>query len=140
MSDSRLIIYHKHKFSGRTLFLRLNGTVCQPGGLPEGSQITDSKISTEQTVDVPPQFLPGVEQQLGLSSGALKIDHEFQATVDGTGESPIEVYLAYFPTVDTPHEEVADREGKFIAITEGRRLPPAELELLRLAYSIIMDD
>ncbi|MCU0546748.1 MAG: hypothetical protein MUE44_32055 [Oscillatoriaceae cyanobacterium Prado104] len=139
MPDSRLIIYHKHKFSGRTLFLRLNGTVCQPGGLPEGSQVTDSRIGTDQTVDAPPQLLPDIEQQLTLSTGALKIDHEFQAKVGGD-ENPIDVYLAYFPTVDTPHEEVENIEGKFIPITEGRRLPPAELELLRLAYSIIMDD
>ncbi|MGC8713495.1 MAG: hypothetical protein ACP5RH_13990 [Leptodesmis sp.] len=77
-SNYRLILYHKHPSSGRTLFLRLHETVCQFDGLSTASRVVES-------------------------------------------------YLA-------------EHAGKFIALTEARRLLPTELELLRLAYSIIMDD
>jgi hypothetical protein len=142
MQQARLILYHKQATSARILFLRWHGTVCHGNGLPPASQVIASTLELEEEqrqVKLPPAtFIPEVEQQLGLTDIPLEIDGEFQATVEGGGES-IEIYLAHFTTTDPPYEQIAAIEGKFIAITEARSLAPAELELLRLVYSFLMD-
>lgn len=74
-----------------------------------------------------------------MASGTLTIDREFNVAIDNA-DTPIQVYLARFTTIDPPQEQLAAHAGKFIALTEARRLLPTELELLRLAYSVIMDD
>ena len=51
---------------------------------------------------------------------------------------PEVVYLARFTTTDPPYHEVEQADCKFAALTEFRGLPPAELELLRRAYQVIM--
>lgn len=139
MEDSRLIMYHKQGYSARTLFLRLNDTVCHPKGLPSLSQVCESQIEEGQTVTYPSTLIADTEKQLGLSSGTLEIEREFEAEVDAP-DSPIHVYLARFTTTNPPYQQIEDSEGKFIAITEARSLPPAELELLRRAYSFVMED
>lgn len=142
MQQARLILYHKQATSARILFLRRNGTVCHCDGLPPGSQVIASTLELEeeqrQIVPPPATFVAAIEQQLGLTQVPLELEGEFKATVDGDGE-PIEIYLASFATTDAPHEQIAEIEGKLIAITEARSLAPAELELLRLVYSLLMD-
>ena len=139
MQNSRLIMYHKQGYSARTVFLRLNDTVCYPESLPARSQVSESQREASQTVPYPPTLIADTERQLGLSSGTLQMEADFQAKVAGS-DSPINVYLASFTTVDPPDQQIAEIDGRFIAITEARSLPPAELELLRLAYSFILDD
>ncbi|MFB2934779.1 hypothetical protein ACE1B6_05825 [Aerosakkonemataceae cyanobacterium BLCC-F154] len=137
MPNTRFILYHKQATSARVLFLRLNGTVCQFDGLPESSQVVESSLEGEVVTGLD-EAIAHAEQKLNLATGSLKIETEFWAKVDSP-ETPINVYLAQFTTTDAPHQEIADLEGKFIAITEGRSLPPVELELLRLVYSFLMD-
>lgn len=138
-SDHRLILYHKHPSSGRTLFLRLNETVCQFEGISAASRVVESHVGgNEVQVDLS-DLLTDAEQRLGLSSGTLKIDREFKVSVDDA-DTPVQIYLARFTTIDPPQEQLVEQSGKFVSLTESRRLPPTELELLRLAYSTIMDD
>lgn len=139
-SDYRLILYHKHPSSGRTLFLRLNETCCQFEGISAGSSVVESHVGGNQVKADLSDLLTDAEQRLGMGSGALTLDREFNVAIDDS-ETPIQVYLARFTAIDPPQAELAERSGKFIALTEARRfLPPTELELLRLAYSAIMDD
>lgn len=142
MSSYRLILYHKHSSSGRTLFLRLDQTVCQFEGLSAQARVVESQIGGEQVTEAQAsllaELLTDAEQRLGLANGSLTIDREFSVAVDDS--QMLQVYLAQFTTVDPPEEQLANHAGKFIALTEARRLPPTELELLRLAYTTIMDD
>ncbi|NJL82698.1 MAG: hypothetical protein HC890_06580 [Chloroflexaceae bacterium] len=48
------------------------------------------------------------------------------------------VFLGRLRTTNAPHELLAAQDSKLIAI--ARRLPSGEIELLRLAYSVIMGD
>lgn len=137
MPNTRFILYHKQATSARVLFLRLNGTVCQFDGLPEGSHIVESSLEGEVVTGLD-EAIAHTEQKLNLANGSLKIETEFWAKVDAP-EDAINVYLVQFTTIDPPHQQIADIEGKFIAITEGRSLPPVELELLQLVYSFLMD-
>jgi hypothetical protein len=138
-SDHRLILYHKHASSGRTLFLRLDETVCQFDGTSAASRVVESHVGGTQVTDDLSELLMDAEQRLGVVSGTLQIDREFRVAI-ADSDAPIPVYLARFTSLDPPTEQLAEQAGKFIALTDARRLPPLELELLRLAYSVIMDD
>ncbi len=138
-SNYRLILYHKHPSSGRTLFLRLHETVCQFDGLSTASRVVESHVGGNQVNDNLSDLLTDAEHRLGMANGTLTIDREFNAVIDDA-DTPIQIYLARFTTIDPPQDHLAEHAGKFIALTEARRLLPTELELLRLAYSIIMDD
>jgi hypothetical protein len=139
MSSHRLILYHKHPSSGRTLFLRLDETVCQFDSISPSSRVVESNVGGNQVKDDLSDLLADAEQRLGMSSGTLEINREFNVSIDNEN-TPIQVYLARFTAIDPPQEQLTEREGKFIAMTDARRLPPTELELLRLAYSAIMED
>jgi hypothetical protein len=138
-SSYRLILYHKNSSSGRTLFLRLDQTVCQFEGLSDASRVVESHVGGNQVNDDLSEWLTDAEHRLGLASGTLVIDPEFKVVLDDAG-APLQIYLARFTTLNPPEEQLAEQSGKFIALTEARRLPPVELELLRLAYTTIMDD
>ena len=138
VENNRLIMYHKHSTSARVKFFILNGSVCHFDGLPPSAKIVDSSISEEQVVDYPETLLPSSKKRLGLSSNILEIEKTFQASVK-SDDLTIDIYLAGFTTIDPPHEQLADLGGKFIGITEARRLPSVEIELLGLAYSWMMD-
>lgn len=139
LSDRRLILFHKHPSSARTLFLLLNETICQFDGISSTSRVVEKHLGEDQVKEELSELLTDAEQRLGMSSGTLEIDRDFKVLIDDSDTS-IQVYLARFTTLDAPEEQLAEQEGKFIAITEARRLPSTELELLRLAYSAIMDD
>ena len=138
-SDHRLILYHKHPSSGRTLFLLLYKTICQFEGISSTYRVVEKHLGEDQVTEDHSELLTDVEQSLGMSKGSLEIDRDFKVIMDDS-VTPIQVYLARFTTLDAPEEQLVEQGGKFIAITEARRLPPNELELLRLAYSAIMDE
>jgi hypothetical protein len=139
VSNRRLVLYHKHSFSGRTLFLNLNGTVCQFDGLSADSRIVASHVGGNQVSEDVSELLADAEQRLGLAGGTVELDREFRVAIADAG-TPIQIYLARFTTVDPPYEQLAEQDGKFIALMDARRLPATELELLGLAYSTIMDE
>ncbi len=122
------------------MFLRWQGTVCQFEGIPATAKIIASQIGGKQVQEDVSPLITTAEQQLGLSPGSLRLDPEFKATIAAEDESELSIYLAQFTAIDAPAEHLAEAEGKLIALTDARRLPPTELELLRLAYSVIMDD
>ena len=139
LSDNRLILFHKHPSSGRTLFLRLGETICQFDGISAASGVVEKHIGENQMKENPSELLMDAEKRLEMSRGSLEIDRDFDVIIDDS-DTPIQIYLARFTALDAPEEQLAERGGKFIAITEARHLPPTELELLRLAYSAIMDE
>lgn len=140
MGNSFVILYHKQPTSARILFLRLDGTVCQLGGLPTGAKIISCHTEDEAEAITPPpeNLITTVEEQLKFTQGTLALDAPFQAIVAAEANQ-FNVYLARFTSTDAPDEAVADIEGKLIAVTEARTLPPIELELLKQVYAFLMD-
>jgi hypothetical protein len=133
----RLMMYHKQATSARTLFLRVNSSVCVPTPLPQLSQYLDVPENIP-VVAHPAALVTQTENFFALPSGSLQIETGFRAQVD-TPEGVVMVYLARFKIIDPPHQQVSEQGGKFIALTEARSLPSVELELLRQAYSFIME-
>jgi len=135
-ADLRLILVHKQKTSGRLRFLRLpHGTVAFTP-LPPLSALMEH-AAPSQVVAHPAVFLQAAEAQLGLPTGSLMHEPEFQATVD-TPDGPVALHLASFTTTDPPFDEVAALGGKFIAITEAAGGMPVEMDLLRHAYEVLL--
>ena len=135
-SDLRLILAHKQKTSGRLRFLRLpHGTVAFTP-LPPLSALMEH-AAPPQVVPHPAAFLKAAEDRLGLPTGSLVYEPEFQATAD-TPDGPVALHLASFTTLDPPFDEAAALGGKFIAITEAAGGMPVELDLLRHAYEVLL--
>lgn len=135
-SDLRLILVHKQKTSGRLRFLRLpHGTVAFTPLPPLSGPIDNA--GSPRVVHHPAAFLKAAEDRLGLPTGSLAHEPEFQATVD-TPNGPVDMYLASFTTIDPPFDQAAALGGKFIAITEAAGGMPVEMDLLRHAYEVLL--
>lgn len=134
-------MYHKSTSSARTVFFRpASGGICLLGGLPKLAQITDDIIKPDEkgnVISIPTPLLSDVADWLGLNKDELEIDNEFFEQVD-VADGLLNVYLVRFKIIDPPFD-AAERVGaKFCLITELRDLEPADLDLLRQAYTAIM--
>lgn len=138
----RLVLYHKQATSARTRFLRFDyESVCafeplsaSPAAGPGGDP-TDPR----PVIAHPAPLLARAERWLGLPGGSLEAESGFREQVE-TPDGPLTVYLARFTTIDPPFDAAARVGGTFVALTETKDLPRAELALLRQAYALIMDD
>jgi hypothetical protein len=135
-ADMRLLLAHKQKTSARVRFLRFAHGLSAFTALPALSSVHEDL--PESRVEMHPGlYLRSAEAELGLASGSLALEPEFSASVD-TPDGPIKVRLATFTSIDPPFELADNLGGRFIAITEARGCPPAEMELLRQAYTALM--
>jgi hypothetical protein len=142
LANLRVIMYHKAPTSARTCFLLQDEGVCLPGRLPKLAQLIDNgtrRGAAEKVVAHPSPLLRHVAEWLAIPQDQVVLDEEFCEKVDVAG-GPLTVYLARFDSIDPPFDAAERVGGRFIALTEGRGLPPAELDLLRRAYSVIMED
>lgn len=136
--DISLIVYHKSSSSGRTRFLRQqSGALCVLKPLPKLSEVLDESV--DDVVVHPTLVSQKAAQWFDMAESDIEIDGEFREQVDVAG-NPLTVYLARFNTIDPPFEMAEKMGAKFIAITDALDALPAELELLRRAYAVIMGD
>ncbi len=137
-TEPRLIMFHKQKTSARTRFLWLDsGTVCGFAPIPRLSQLLDSVTGNDKVLPHPGAIVHRAEARLGLPSGSLEAMGDFHAQVDVPG-GPLSVFLAGFTTEDPPFAAAEQVGGRFIDLPDARQLPPAELQLLRLAYEYLL--
>ncbi|MEJ2141959.1 MAG: hypothetical protein P8Y24_06330 [Gammaproteobacteria bacterium] len=87
---------------------------------------------------MPTPLLKGLTEWLQLEADDIEIDSEFYEKVDVAG-GPITIYLVRFKDIEPPYEAAERVDAKFVLLTEMRDLPPAELDLLRRAYAVIME-
>ncbi|POZ50456.1 hypothetical protein [Methylovulum psychrotolerans] len=139
-SNYRLLLYYKGDISALTLFVQhSNGSVCFPQPLPalssalEPEEYTDSKVSVH-----PSALIQNINQQLQLDNDLLRAEAEFSVQID-TPNGIITVYMARFMLLDPPHKLLQSRACQLRTLPELRGRPPAEMELLRRAYSTVME-
>lgn len=139
-SDSvRLVMYHKQATSARTRYLKLaSGSICAFQPLPDGSELSIAPTVEGEVLPHPGAVIAAAEHWLGLEAGALEFQGEFRARAKAEGQS-LSIYLVRFTTIDPPFQAAGEVGASFIAITEGRGLPTAELEILRKSYEYIME-
>ena len=140
MAKTRLILYHKSPSSGMTKFLRRdNKTVCAFDALPKLSTVMEREQGPrdEKLLGHPSPLLRQAAEWLSMEQSELELESEYRERVD-VADGPLTVYLARFKSIDPPQALVDKVDGRFITLTEAVGLPPAEMELLRRAYEVIM--
>lgn len=117
-----------------------NKTVCLFEALPKLSIVLerDERPLDEKLVSHPSPLIKQATDWLGMEQASLELESEFCEKVD-VADGPLTVYLAGFTTIDPPDDFVCKVGGRFISLTEAVGLPPAEMELLRRAYEVIME-
>lgn len=135
LSETRLIFFHKQSNSARTRFLRFEHGIIGFSPLPSDAVV---RSAAEEVVRAhPAALINDAAQRLSLPVDALCPLGEFYAEVE-SGEQVIPVLLIQFTAIDPPFDAVEAVGGRFVSITETRRLPAAELELLRRAYEVLI--
>lgn len=135
-ADMRLLLAHKQKTSARVRFLRLPHGFSAFQALPADSSVIDEPSASRVEIH-PGRYLRSAESALGLDNGGLALETEFRAGV-ATPDGLIQVRLAIFASIDPPFQAAEKLGGRFISITEARGGSPAEMELLRQAYTALM--
>jgi len=132
----RLLILHKQSTSARVRFLALGNSVLAFAPLPD-----EATLHADDYAPIlrphPAAAIRAAELRLGLPEGDLEAVADFclwAATADGDQA----VLLAACTTIDPPFAAAEAHDGKFIAITEARRLPLVEREILRRTYEHIL--
>lgn len=132
----RLIILHKQGTSARVRFLSFGDSVLAFSPLPETAVLREEGYAPAVLFH-PAAALRSAENELGLGEGALEAVPEFCIWLDTpVGEQA--VLLAACTSIDPPFEAAEKRGGKFIAMTEARRLPAIERDILRRAYEHLL--
>jgi hypothetical protein len=131
----RLILFHKHKSSARTRFLRFTDTVLAFGPLPMSATLLPEDAGSVRLH--PAAHLRAAEERLALPAGSLESVPDFEFSVK-TPAGTVPVLLAGFTSIDPPFAAAEAVGARFAPITEARGLPTVELELLRRAYEILI--
>lgn len=138
LADLRVILYHKHFTSARTVFLRhAHGGVSMPQPLPTLATVLEEDEEAAANAVHPASLAQVLCRYLDLPPDSIEINAEFAAQVDTPGRL-VPVYLARFKAVDPPQDKFTGRGGRFCTLTELRGGVPAEMELLRRAYQAVL--
>ncbi len=139
-TDSRIMLYYKGDISALTLFCQqANGSVCFPP-LPKLSVAVPEDEERPQQVNLHPvQLIHKINQELQLDDDLLVPEPGFYEQVE-TPKGIVIVYMARFKLLDPPHQLMAARQCKMQPLTALIGRPPAEMELLRRAYTLVMED
>jgi hypothetical protein len=133
--SSRVILYYNGAISALTLFLQHpDESVCSPSPLPAlSSVLEEGEMPLTIALMAPAEMAVAISKIMGLPADLL------QANMVDTPNGIITVYLAYFNVLDPPRQLMAEKGCKFKTLTELRNRPPAEMELLRRAYALVME-
>ena len=138
--SSRVILYYNGAISALTLFLQHpDESVCTPWPLPALSLVLEEdEMPMTIPLWAPADIVTAISNTMGLPANLLQANMGYREQVDTPG-GIITVYLGYFNVLDPPHQLMAEKGCKFKTLTELRNRPPAEMELLRRAYALVME-
>lgn len=138
--ESRLLICYKGDISALVLFAQqANGSICFPQPLPPLSSPLDNVTPSADKVSThPAMLLNQINQQLQLDNDWLRIESGFSEYVAVPG-GVVHLSLARFTCLDPPHQLIQSRHCHLRTLPELRSVAPTELELLRRAYSRLME-
>jgi hypothetical protein len=140
LKTSRVILYYNGAISGLTLFVQYpDESVCTPSPLPVLSSVLEED-EMPLTIDLraPADIVAAISNTMGLPANLLQANTGYREQVDTPG-GIITVYLGCFNVLDPPRQLMAEKGCKFKTLTELRNRPPAEMQLLRRAYALVME-
>ena len=137
---TRVMLLYKGDISALVLFVQHpDGSICAPTALPKLSAMLDSGAQLAQTLAQHPALaVRRISNAMGFPDNFLQAQPGFCEQIETPGGA-ITVYLGRFMTLDPPHALLHTKNCRLLTLTELRRQPPAELELLRRAYAAVME-
>ncbi|MGR9053512.1 MAG: hypothetical protein ACU84J_12770 [Gammaproteobacteria bacterium] len=134
-----LMLYYKGDISALVLFCQQpNGSVCFPP-LPKLSVPVPEDEYQPLSIDLyPTRLIQSVNDLLQLDDDLLVPEPGFYEPVE-TPAGIVTVYMARFKLLDPPHKLMESRQCKLQTLTALIGRPPAEMELLRRAYTKVME-
>jgi len=138
-ANHRLLLYYKGDISALTLFAQHStGSICFPEPLPALSSALEPEEFKSGKVSIHPAMLVNnINWLLQLDNDLLRVEPEFSEQIDTPG-GIITVHMARFMLLDPPHKLMQSRDCRMRTLPELRGRPPAEMELLRRAYTKVM--
>lgn len=138
-NNHRLLLYYKGDISALILFAQhCNGSICFPEALPAlSSALEPEEFISEKVSTHPAMLVNNINQLMQLDNDLLRVKPEFSEQIDAPG-GIITVHMARFMLLDPPHKLMQSRECRMRTLPELRGRPPAEMELLRRAYTKVM--
>jgi len=140
LTNSRVILYYNGAISALTLFAQHpGGSICAPSPLPALASVLEAHEMIRDTVSIHPAgIVSAVGKLMDLPADLLKATAGYHEQVD-VPNGLITVYLARFDLLDPPHQLMAGKGCQLKTLTQLRGQPPAEMELLRRAYTLVME-
>ncbi|HEY8158491.1 MAG TPA: hypothetical protein VIF10_07275 [Methylobacter sp.] len=137
--NHRLLLYYKGDISALILFAQhSNGSICFPESLPPlSSALEPEEFKTGKVSVHPAMLVNNINQLLQLDNDLLRVEPEFSEQIDTPG-GIVTVHMARFMLLDPPHKLMQSRDCRMRTLPELRGRPPAEMELLRRAYTKVM--
>jgi hypothetical protein len=138
-ANHRLLLYYKGDISALVLFAQhSSGSICFPEPLPALSSALEPEEFVSDKVSTHPAMLANnINRLLQLDNDLLRVEPEFSEQIDTPG-GIITVHMARFMLLDPPHKLMQSRDCRLRTLPELRGRPPAEMELLRRAYTKVM--
>lgn len=139
-ADSRVILYYNGAISALTLFAQFpGGSICAPTPLPLLASVLEPNSRSQTIVSAHPASIAGaIGKQLDLPEHLLIAHAGYREQVE-VPHGLLTVYLARFDRLDPPHGLMADKGCQLRTLIQLKTQPPAELELLRRAYTLVME-
>ena len=133
---NRVILCHFDSYSAALLFARYGSTILASTPLPESAApMPAPEDTTEQ--HSPGAVLDAVVAHFGIAPDKFNIDDKYQAWMS-SDSGPIRIHLVRFTTLDAPHLSIEPFGGVFKPISEMRKMPMIELNLMRQVFNQIL--
>jgi hypothetical protein len=140
-ASHRLLLMYKGDISALTMFAQqASGSVCFPQPLPPLSSAydEDATVSEGKITVHPATLVSAMNRHLQLDNDLLQAEAGYKEYVD-TPQGVVTVYMARFKLLDPPHRLMQSLGCQMRTLPELRGRPPAEMELLRRAYTKMME-
>ncbi len=133
---NRVILCHFDSYSCALVFARFGSSILAPASLPESAAPTIAPDEVNEQHD-PGAVLDALMTQFVLNPAETIIDEHFEAWMSSDSGS-IRIHLVRFNTLDAPHPSIEPFGGVFKPISEMRKMPMIELNLMRQVFNQIM--
>lgn len=136
LDHNRVILCHFDSYSCALVFARYGSSIFAPAPLPDSAapMPAPDEFNEQQDSDA---VLDAVAAQFALNPAQFNLDEGFQAWMS-SDSGPIRIHLVRFTTLDAPHQSIEPFGGVFKPISEMRKMPMIELNLMRQVFNQIM--
>lgn len=138
-TTSHIMLYYKGDISALTLFCQFeDGGMCYPP-LPKLTSILEEGDNQAEIMDLNgTKLIKQINELWKLDDELIVPEPGFYQQVE-TPNGIATVYLARFKILDPPHDIVNKNNAKLLRLTELAGRLPTEMELLRRAYTALME-